>query len=581
MTWPEKKADQTAEKQAQNRADRETDLIKLVYTLAVEPQHLHIFLNAIDTELEQLYNEVEAPSETVLLERIDGHVAIAHALLDRQTGGLSQGSITRRAIDMDRQPALMITPDLLVRHANGSALAEIGTRIGEKLTPDFMDRCEFDRFSKLMKSISVGTENRFLGVFEVHLEGGAKLDRMVLSKASDRDGQAVGHLASLRTRWQAHTGEGFGEAFDLSPAERMIVQAIVEGDTLDDVAKVRGTALGTVRNQTKRLLAKLDLHSQTELVCLYAGFSQVSPLPAGLGTSQFPKQSLGGKTNFFVRSDGSALEYEVYGAPKGHPVLFLHPLMGGTGLTTEHRDLVAKYGLRLIMPWLPYYKGTQDLGAQATIKERFASDVLSLLGELNIETIPILAINTSAIYGLEMAIQKPERISKIVIGNAPVPLLTRKQFKQISVQQRMPYYIARHMPRILDFYIKSIKAKLDAGYEVEYISGYYEDSPSDLKTVLEPEVRSIVTQSITFAFEQGHQSVTNHMKMEASNWMPLLENCPVPIEMVSGSLDVEYTPAMVREASAHLNHVDYCEVPEAGKLIWFQKPNALFSRLGT
>lgn len=561
------------------QSDRETELIKLLYTLAVEPQHLHVFLSEIDGMLEELYENGNDPSHGLVLERFDQHISTANELLDRHGSAQSSAALVEHSIDIDARPALMLAPDLRVRHLNRSAKTEFGLELAAPFAAGILTKDEYVRLRKIMRSLKDAGTSRYLGIFQLLGDEGVESERMVLSQTTDKDGQPVGHLATLRVSWQTHTGEAFRDAFNLTAAEEMIVATIVNGRSLEHLAKTRGTALGTVRNQTKHLLRKLNLHSQTELVCLFAGFSHVSPLPRSLGTSHFPEDGMGGARYFFARSDGSQLEYEVFGSPQGKPVLFFHPLIGGTGLTKKQKTLISQYNLRLIMPWLPLFKGTQDRGHSSTIASRYAHDLDRLLTHLGIAESPVLCFNTSVIYGLSFAKEYAQRVTKIVSGNGAVPLIDRGQFAQISVQQRIPYYIARHFPWLLDFYIKSVKAKLERGYEVEYVEKYFEESPLDVQTILDPEVRMIASQSIAFAFENGHQSVVNHVRLVASNWMDMLKSCPVPIEMYSGIFDSEYTAEMVEVTVQDMPQVTFNCVDDAGALIWYQKPECLLSQL--
>ncbi len=55
-------------------------------------------------------------------------------------------------------------------------------------------------------------------------------------------------------------------AFGLSPSETLIAQALAAGQTPGEVARNRGTRLGTVRQQVKTIMGKLDVHRQADLV---------------------------------------------------------------------------------------------------------------------------------------------------------------------------------------------------------------------------------------------------------------------------------------------------------------------------
>lgn len=79
----------------------------------------------------------------------------------------------------------------------------------------------------------------------------------------------------------------------VTPAEGLLVAALVQGRTLDEHAVQRGVSLGTVRNQLKQVLAKTGTSRQADLVRLALGSAAAQvhavparPLPAtGTGTA--------------------------------------------------------------------------------------------------------------------------------------------------------------------------------------------------------------------------------------------------------------------------------------------------------
>lgn len=59
--------------------------------------------------------------------------------------------------------------------------------------------------------------------------------------------------------------------FDLSPAEARVAQRIVEGNSIEEIAKANNVSRETVRNQVKSVLAKTGTSRQAELVGLLMG----------------------------------------------------------------------------------------------------------------------------------------------------------------------------------------------------------------------------------------------------------------------------------------------------------------------
>jgi len=59
--------------------------------------------------------------------------------------------------------------------------------------------------------------------------------------------------------------------FMLTPAEVQVALGIAEGKTLAAIAKMRGVATSTTRDQLKSVFVKTGTHRQAELVALLVG----------------------------------------------------------------------------------------------------------------------------------------------------------------------------------------------------------------------------------------------------------------------------------------------------------------------
>ena len=557
----------------------ETELIKLVYTLAVEPERLHLMLQMLNDAVSPVFDRDTDQGGDHFFEDLQVHFDNALDMLQRREANEPNRSIARKLVDLDTQPSLLIDRTGKILRSNTPATERLNAVEGQFLNLELFSRHDGAKFMQDLKTINSRSASRFISVYEFLGQDGDTPWKMVLSKAVDTDGQSVAHLASLKTRWQSHTGAGFSDAFKLTLVEQVIVQAVVEGQSLNDLARSRGRSIGTVRNQMKRLLAKLGLKSQTELICLYAGFAQIAVMPSGLNTPIVPPVRQDTSAHLFKRCNGSPLEVEFFGAANGKPVLFFHPFMGGTLLSAQQRELITARNLRFIMPLLPGYKGTTDADPSPDRVTRYAEDLCNVLDDLHIRRCPAIGVNTSYLYALALAMASPERLTQIVVANAAVPLKSSRQFRQVSIQQRIPYLVSKHVPALLKFYVRSVQAKLDAGYDEEYITHYYEDSPIDQATVLSPEIRSLARLSIVRAFQNGHETPVQHLRTEVSDWDRYLDAVTLPICLLNGDQDTEYSHNMVSQSVAGYPNIMCEQVADAGALLWYQQPDDVLKRI--
>jgi DNA-binding CsgD family transcriptional regulator/pimeloyl-ACP methyl ester carboxylesterase len=557
----------------------EVELTKLVYTLVMEPERLYLMLQLLNDSVSPVFDLEEGGSAAPFFDNLQVHFDNAFDMLQRREVNEPNRSIARKLVDIDTQPSLLISREGMILRANKSAMAKLNVAEGARLDVSVFQKTNQPSFRQALLELDDTKKDRLIDVFEMDVAGEEAPWKMVMSKAVDNDGQHVAHLASLKTRWQSHTGEGFSQAFNLTPVEQVIVQALIEGNTLADVAEARGRSLGTVRNQLKRMLAKLGLKSQTELICMYAGFAQISVMPSGLHAPNVPPVRTDSDAHIFARENGTTLEVEFYGPVNGTPVLFFHPFMGGTLLSEAQKQLIAEQNLRFVMPLLPGFKGTTDAGEKGDRLGEYSRDVLEVLKKLHIKDCPALCVNTSYIYALALATASPDTLAQIVVANAAVPLKTSRQFKEVSMQQRIPYLVSKYVPSLLKFYVRSVQAKLDAGYDEEYITKYYESSPIDQETILSPEIRSLARLSIVRLYQNGHEAAVQHLRMEVSDWDKYFERVSLPITLLNGDKDTEYSHKMVSQSVAKYDNFTCEEVSDAGALMWYQQPESVLSYL--
>ncbi len=121
------------------------------------------------------------------------------------------------------------------------------------------------------------------------------------------------------------------------------------------------------------------------------------------------------KRAFLDTEDGQIL-YRIGG--EGKPILFLHmnPRSGD-----EHRELMPLFASNyqvISMDFMGF--GDSDKPPRMYTIADYAQTVIALLDELSIEKVTIFSNHTGAFVGTEVAAIYPERVDKLILGNAPV-----------------------------------------------------------------------------------------------------------------------------------------------------------------
>ena len=564
--------------------DTNSELIKLVYTIAVEPHKLHLMQKVLDEKLQEIYASSEAgledqsQSPSQLFQDIEVHFQHAMDLLERKGRDGQKNSVAVNIINTDPQPAALIFPNGIVMHANAAAKELCNFVEGRRVPPDVFDPKISRKFFKDLRSLTRLKERKLIGVYQ-----GSRLDdspiKFTLAKAEDIEGRAIGRITCMTLSWNEKIGRQFMESFDLTPIEKEITRSIVSGNSLSDLAKSRNRSLGTVRNQLKKLLSKLELRSQTELMSLYSSFSQITHMPYDFGGAQ-PFLEETSRLHFKMeRTNGLNLSYEIVGAQNKNPVLYLHPIIGGTGLSDEMRHEIEARSLRMVMPWRPYFYDTDESGPIETITERYAEDMELLLDKLEINQCVVLAGNEASMYAYAIAQHMPERIKGMVITAGAIPFSTPEQFKLMSPQQRIPHFLAKHAPGMINMYVRAVLAMFDAGYDEEYIYRFFEGSNADLELLQSKDFKDLIRAGVSFAFTQGHKSVSTELILGASDWGYLTEHIQVPVRLVSGRDDQEFPVQTLETFIADKPGFELKIVETAGTFVIYNKPQVIFEEI--
>jgi pimeloyl-ACP methyl ester carboxylesterase len=115
--------------------------------------------------------------------------------------------------------------------------------------------------------------------------------------------------------------------------------------------------------------------------------------------------------------NGAALYYEVIGPADGQPVLLLHGGMGNAEWWVNLSPVLVAAGYRVVAMDSRGH-GRSAWGDVPITYEQMTADTLGLLDELGIEKTDVVGWSDGAIIGLELAINHPERLDRVVAYGA-------------------------------------------------------------------------------------------------------------------------------------------------------------------
>ena len=545
-----------------------TSLIKLAYELVIEPSKLFELDDILD---ERVKAAAEAGDE--LLDGKDDELRTlvpffesALELFEKEAVAAIQSA--RSKTRANGSYSFSINETGLIHDIGEEALKAIKLKPGDALRQRLSKSKDGNKQQIPSPCARVATSP----ILEIEEPDSGKIGRYVLEWDVDDPDGPVGYIRRLNMVWDEYSGRAFAERLSLTAAEHSICKAIVTGQSLRTLAEDRGRSIGTVRNQLKALLAKLDLNSQTELVCLYAGFAKLSelrPPSQGRPFRHDPERSF----KILKPSDDVTLAVDYWGASSAQPVIYLHPVIGGNFITDKIKQVFIRAYLRLIMPWRPFFGDTKLPGEKDTLLANYSGALNRLLDEADIASCPIIAANGAAPYGFDFAKRYPDRCSSLLIAAGTLPVRGNESLKEMTAPQRVPYYLSAHAPGILRFYLRSLVGKIEAGYEVSYVRNFFQGSPSDIAVVEEDDFLERAREAMSYSFLEGPEAVMSDFFINARDWSHLTMDLKVDTRLIYGAEEVQHPEHRVRSFAETLTAPKVQIVQNAGSMVFFQRPD--------
>jgi len=222
--------------------------------------------------------EAQAMQGDALLKRLLPHLQTVHTLAVANAGLLAQRSIETMplpAIAVDSAGRCLFAnaaADRLIASGRGLGVSSDGTpgtdcAVDTRRLESVLLRCLFrGSFEEPIALKRDGFDPLFMTVVPIRRD--ASLDRL-LGVGHSAPPAAIVFLLDPHER-QLDSILSMADAFGLTSAETLVVQAVIKGDTLDTVATRRGVARNTIRNKLSSAMQKLGVSRRADLISRFA-----------------------------------------------------------------------------------------------------------------------------------------------------------------------------------------------------------------------------------------------------------------------------------------------------------------------
>jgi len=558
--------------------ENEHGIIDELYALVSAPDQYDSFMLSLQEKLDGL--PARGDSEIARQDAIAGHMQRASALIDIITPWRRDMDVELHGIlSMRMQAMLAIGADDRVVDANDAAKVLYNLTPGSEITDLPLDEEDAATLRRIVQDTVRyrAVRNAPNNVLRLrNRDSGRSILVTVdphISKVTD---ETFAILKTSDVGWPSHLGPILQDLFDLTRAEVEIVRMMVEGDKVQDIARRRCSAVKTVRSQLSAIFAKTDTASQMDCVRMVFGLSLMHDVDEGQLVAA--RIQAAQSTPFFPRDDqrkvldlpnGRRIDYSVFGAPEGRPVLFYHCQAFGDVWFKDAVEAASSAGLKIIAPLRPGFGHTTLYDGDASEPRAFVPNIRALLDHLDVQAAPLISVSSGLVHGLAAAELMPDRILSITATHPLLPVLTDADLEGTNGYNYLIPHTRLHFPQAVRFLCKAGFAFVTSAGPGAFGKAVMRASPKDTEWISRPDILPVMEQGRRIHQHQGYVGNFGDINYRG-DWRDLLRNAPVPVRLVIGEDDRNVQWRSAREWSDELPHVSLHIMPNSGYMVHHQ-----------
>lgn len=578
------------------------EIIERIYDVAVDPARLEELVDVWEARMAPLWRQgavLEEENDTTF-----PHFSRMGLFLDRLQFSDPQ-NLVNEVSEAGALAAIVVSGDLKVQQVNDAAIALFNLHPGDLFSGISTDSDSQDALTHtIAKAIRApaapaeflrfrleGSERfvviRVRGLENLEKIGDGEIEIKPISHTTKSgsikdNNQKLALIVTTELAWHPNFGQAIANAFNLTPSEVEIVRALVEGHTIDSIAKSRGRAKATVRTQIRSIFEKTETRSQAELIRISLSLMDMVSFTheKSQDTSHkiFDAPSLSPTVfHSLARPDGRQIDHLILGDPNGTPMLYFPGAYGLVRWPAPAEAEAKARGIKVIVPVRPGYGKSTPLPAREDYADAIAQDFVALMDHHTIEACPILTSSGDFCFATLFAARYPNRVTAIIASAPMMPLWKPEQFERMDKWYRFIVANARFAPKILPYLAKAgFFLALRIG-ERSFMNSIYSNSEADRKTFADPQVfEAIVTGATSMSLFKdsiAHKVFAREAIIQSSpDWINDLESLrgKVPIHIHLGESSPMVPPETLVDYQQRYDWVNFHIRPNAGELLFFK-----------
>ena len=521
------------------------DLLDGIYKIAVEPERFR--------ELTQIWGQYlskievkEHPERVSDYAQLEKHLNQARSILDmvESSGNTKAISLTQR-LEKESQPMFAVNQNGVVEVVNNAARTHLGiqpdTALSDiSLTTDALEVIDQELTARLSRD---NPQN--LGLMQIRFTHSDTPLTVSLTDWQTATGRNFVLFKTTNIVWPDYLTPVITQAFGLSSAEADILRLLVEGASIEDAAIKRGRRVSTVRSQIRSLYKKTETKNQAELIRMAIGLTTLQNLRPNplldFKSNQRGKAPIAYPHLEHMRQlslpDGRQIEYAIFGATDGQPVLYFHNELLGNIWPRKLAEYAAIRGLKIIVPSRPYYGQSAPYPKGCFHPTQTADDFAKVLDYLDIPKAVLMGQTLGGMFAMAFAHLYPER-SLGMLGLCPMLPHTHKNTEaQLPALHKFITSILLRKPILLEFLGRAGNAYYKRVGPVRFLHYAFGDLACNLPYLEDEEALEGLMRGLALGEPNDHKGYVagfKHIIYEAED---MLRDIEVPVYLMIGDCD--------------------------------------------
>ncbi|MCH8552166.1 MAG: alpha/beta fold hydrolase [Natronospirillum sp.] len=505
---------------------------------------------------------LELPTETALELSVALHEIEAEA---READALYQ------LVDQQTAPAIAVNRNAAVLALNAGARQLFNLNAGDNLTTLGVTANEFQTFQRRLAEVAGAT------LLKVTRPGTRELPMVMLGSYTHRYRAFV--LTALQHHWPTAVDKALESLFRLTRSEREVLSCLAQGQTVEQIAQLRSSAISTVRQQIKSVLQKMGTSAQVQAATMAAAAANaLTDARVGSDALRPDRDPLNMAYGECLR-EGRRIGWRRYGQPGGKPVVMLHGPFFGAGDFEAERVWAKRCELDVFALERPGYGRTELSPRGETMVDTVVSDARLLMDLQSIPEAVFLTHEIGLIPALALSVRHPERVTDILAVSAAPPFRALAQLTAMPPQQRIFIWAAQNTQWLVRLLIRLGMVRLRKLGPKRWMEAVFGEVPEDIAVLNRPDHQAGVIGTYSLITQQAGAGFEADLEMALSDWEHWLTESPAPLTLLHGTKNQTTRLEFVQLLTQMKPGVQLTAIEGCGQTLAIERPDVVYQAL--